>query len=239
MTTQLGWTFDPDKPVYQKRDNYRSRRSLRDGWLCQAILWARSILCPWCNGLIPLSPHWRLDDRQALGIHLLPNPGLKIVGFEVAPSSGASAGTVKKGIATCPLCGGTTPKGYPAQEARAERMGHLEYCQVWRQYWLEYRRAGKRPIQRRNPHTYLAPAGHEFFAIIERQRALNLKGLPLELEKDPSLLTLGLYGGTPSEFAPGLAYQFGGDDGYREWLAATENGWETEGEETPPRIYCP
>ena len=35
----------------------------------QAALWARTVKCPACNGVIPLSPNWRLDNKGT-GIHL-------------------------------------------------------------------------------------------------------------------------------------------------------------------------
>ena len=41
----------------------------RDVW---AYLWARTVQCQACNGMIPLSPNWRLDD-QGTGIKLEPD----------------------------------------------------------------------------------------------------------------------------------------------------------------------
>jgi len=31
--------------------------------VCDGYLWARTITCPYCNGLVPLSPNWKLDSK--------------------------------------------------------------------------------------------------------------------------------------------------------------------------------
>lgn len=72
---QLGWTFDPDNPVYEvyaksEKKNYNWRG-------VQAYLWSRTILCPDCTGLIPLSPIWRLSQKPGFSIcsHQTKNAG--------------------------------------------------------------------------------------------------------------------------------------------------------------------
>ncbi len=103
----------------------------------QTYLWSRTISCPDCGSLIPLSPNWRLD-AHGKGIRLLPDPGQGSCRFEIVNSAREhSPGTVARGKATCPYpqCGATTPAGYLANEAKAGRMGHQLYCVVIKNQW--------------------------------------------------------------------------------------------------------
>ena len=43
------------------------------GHASDAYLWARTITCPYCDGLIPLSPNWRLAP-DGTGVRLHPDP---------------------------------------------------------------------------------------------------------------------------------------------------------------------
>ena len=102
-----------------------------------SYLWSRTISCPDCGSLIPLSPNWRLD-AHGKGIRLLPDPGQGSCRFEIVNSAREhSPGTVARGKATCPYpqCGATTPAGYLANEAKAGRMGHQLYCVVIKNQW--------------------------------------------------------------------------------------------------------
>jgi adenine-specific DNA methylase len=68
------------------------------------FIWARTITCLYCDGLIPLSPNWRLAP-DGTGVKLHPNPTTKRCTFEIVSSvKQQSEGTVKGGDATCPYC---------------------------------------------------------------------------------------------------------------------------------------
>lgn len=74
-------------------------------------LWARTIRCPYCEGLIPLSPNWRLAP-DGTGVRLLPRTekeaAKRTCDFEIVHKLGdQSPGTVADGDATCPFfdCG--------------------------------------------------------------------------------------------------------------------------------------
>ena len=68
-------------------------------------LWARTITCPYCDGLIPLSPNWRLAPNGT-GVRLRPDPARKRCDFEiVATLKEHSEGTVTGGDAKCPVPG--------------------------------------------------------------------------------------------------------------------------------------
>ena len=200
--TQMGWTFDPANPVFQKREE-RPRRPRTQGRMVQAYLWSRTILCRACLGLIPLSPQWNVSRNQ--GLRLVPEPDWGIVRFELVGANSISRGSIKKGIATCPLCGATTPKGYPADEAQAGRMGHIEYCRVYRGRLFPIFHRDGRQTQGRDPIEYEVPGNVLWESVQERARVLKSAGLAGAAAKlDPLLLDLGLFGGTESHFAPGV-----------------------------------
>ena len=66
-------------------------------------LWARTITCPYCNGVVPLSPNWRLAPDETgvrLKPHLASGPGTegRICSFEIVKSAKKqSNGTVARG----------------------------------------------------------------------------------------------------------------------------------------------
>jgi putative DNA methylase len=68
-------------------------------------LWARTVVCPYCDGLIPLSPNWRMAP-DGTGVRLLPNTrtGQRRCEFEiVSRAKDQSNGTVTGGDAHCPF----------------------------------------------------------------------------------------------------------------------------------------
>jgi len=90
---RLTWAF-PAEPAHDCRP---------DGYL-----WARTITCPYCDGLIPLSPNWRLAP-DGTGVRLKPRVGQgpntegRVCDFEiVSRAAQQSKGTVKGGDAECP-----------------------------------------------------------------------------------------------------------------------------------------
>jgi len=87
-----------------------------DGSTPIAYLWARTITCegPGCGCEVPLIRSLWLAKKgtRSIGLRLIPNPAEKRVDFEIihdAKPSDVKEGTVKRGSATCPCCGYTTP----------------------------------------------------------------------------------------------------------------------------------
>ena len=71
-------------------------------------LWARSITCPYCDGLVPLSPNWRLAPG-GIGVRLRPDlrngPSTegRICSFEIVESAREqSSATIARGDGICP-----------------------------------------------------------------------------------------------------------------------------------------
>ena len=151
--------------------NHEAVRAQRYVW---AYLWARTVKCPACNGVIPLSPNWRLDNKGT-GIRLETvghQCQFRIVhdrkacpdcrrGDAKKPCNTAtlhadgetSVGTISRAVAVCPLpnCGTTTHKGYLAKEAQAGRMGHQLYAVIYRDSWTEKTESGR---EKKRPTTF-------------------------------------------------------------------------------------
>jgi putative DNA methylase len=104
-------------------------------------LYARTVRCPYCDGLIPLSPNWRLSS-DGMGVRLLPEkaagpltPG-RICRFEVVNKVGEhSEATVNDGDASCPYpdCGRVVGGDEVKRQAQAGGMGEQLYVIAYKQ----------------------------------------------------------------------------------------------------------
>lgn len=140
------------------------------------FLWARTIRCPYCGGLVPLSPNWRLDGKGT-GVRLLPdiqNSRDRHVGFEIVHSAKEqSEGTVKGGDARCPFpdCGRVIDGEVIKRQAQAGEMGEQLYAVVYRERVVVGRtKAGKDRI--RVVRGYRAPRPEDDVSVLVR-RALE------------------------------------------------------------------
>ena len=123
----------------QKGENVRAKR------YAQTYLFARTLICPSCEGTIPLSPNWRLDSKGT-GIKLITDSTSGTCSFEIVTrASDQSPGTVSRAKATCPYpnCGATTPAGYISQEAQGGKLGHQLYCVIYRDTWQTTTKSGR------------------------------------------------------------------------------------------------
>ncbi len=131
--------YPPEPQKYEQNSEFPGQKKLtvRLHKYAQTYLWSRTVNCPDCGNLIPLSPNWRLDGGGQ-GLRLRPDPARGVCDFEVVSTAGEqSRSTVARGVAACPYpgCGATTAKGYLAQEAGAGRMGHQLYCVILKNQW--------------------------------------------------------------------------------------------------------
>jgi putative DNA methylase len=117
-----------------------------------AYIWARTIRCPHCEGLVPLSPNWRLAP-DGTGVRLLPEKGkgpgdkTRHLRFEIVSTAKEhSTGTVSGGDATCPFddCGRLISGDHIKAEAQAGRMGEQIYTVVFKKMVITgHTKAGK------------------------------------------------------------------------------------------------
>ena len=105
------------------------------------FIWARTITCPYCDGMVPLSPNWRLSPGGT-GVRLRPRlgdgPGSegRVCGFEIVGSAAEqSPGTVSRGDGTCPYsdCGRVIDGDAVKTQARDRRMGEQLYAVVYKE----------------------------------------------------------------------------------------------------------
>ena len=128
----------PDEPEYDTRP---------DGYL-----YARTITCPYCAGLVPLSPNWRLAPGGK-GVRLVPElgdgPGARgrVCGFEIVErAEEQSVGTVARGDGLCPYsdCERHIDGDHIKAEAQAGRMGEQLYAVVFKKRVFVETKSGRR-----------------------------------------------------------------------------------------------
>ena len=105
-----------------------------DGATPIAYLWARTIRCEGgCGAEVPLMRSLWLAKKanRSFALKIVPKPKAKRIDFEIIPAATANdvgEGTVKRGSATCPCCGYTTPndrvreRNWPPQREVQQRL---------------------------------------------------------------------------------------------------------------------
>lgn len=98
-----------------------------------AYLWARTIRCegPGCGAEVPLMrSSWLVKkDSRSVALKMIPNKQKKRVEFEIienATAKNVAEGTVRRGSATCPICGYTTPANSLKQQFRKRKGGTID-----------------------------------------------------------------------------------------------------------------
>ena len=123
-----------------------------DGVQVVGYLWAHTVRCPYCNGVVPLSPNWRLAPGGK-GVRLRPRLGDgpssagRVCEFEVVESvAEQSAGTVSRGLGDCPYpdCGRVIGGDEIKQQARDGEMGHQLYAIAYKKRVPRILKSGRR-----------------------------------------------------------------------------------------------
>ena len=115
-------------------------------------LWARTVRCPYCFGLVPLSPNWRLAS-DGTGVRMKPHlgdgPGSpeRICSFEIVESvKEQSPSTVARGTGTCPYpdCGHVIDGNEIKSQAQDGEMGEQLFAVAYKRRVEKYLKSGKR-----------------------------------------------------------------------------------------------
>ncbi|PSB37934.1 DUF1156 domain-containing protein [Aphanothece minutissima] len=128
-------------------------------------LWSRTISCPYCQGLVPLSPNWKLAP-DGTGVKVIPQLGegpgdaTRRCSFEIVSSSKEqSEGTMRGGDATCPYadCARVIDGDQVKAQAQSIGLGEQLFAVVFkRRQPTEYTKTG-RPKKDKWVRGYRAP----------------------------------------------------------------------------------
>lgn len=149
-------------------------------------LWARTVVCPHCEGLVPLSPTWRLT-RGGEGVRLRPNTSTRRCEFEiVTKASKQSAATVARGDGLCPFpdCGRPIAGDHIKIEAQAGRMAEQLFAVVYKRQVFKLTKSGRQ--REAWEQGYRAPTAEDDLSELVAQRLAQMMPLWEAMDDVPS-----------------------------------------------------
>ncbi len=156
LAIAVEWRKRMEERLHKFFPQYRAPKELD-----LTYLWARTIRCPYCEGLMPLSPNWRLAP-DGTGVRLQPccdkDPAKRRCTFEIVHKlTDQSGGTVADGDGTCPFadCGRIIDGEEVKRQAQAGLMGDQLYAIVFKKRVEAKSKSGK--VREKWQHDYRAP----------------------------------------------------------------------------------
>ena len=152
LKSQFGELFGRFIPMREERIAPYFPSEFEPEAISTNYLWARTVTCLYCEGLIPLSPNWRLAPGGT-GVRLKPSVGSgpgshgRVCSFEIVRLAGEqSPGTVSHGDGTCPYtdCGRVMDSDEIKRQARAGQMGQQLFAVVYKNRVERILKSGKR-----------------------------------------------------------------------------------------------
>lgn len=140
-----------------------------EGTLVLGYIYARTIRCPYCDGLIPLSPNWRLSS-DGTGVRLVPTIAAgplssgRICRFEIVErEEDHASATVNDGDANCPYpdCGRVVDGEEVKRQAQAGKMGEQLYAIAFKSRIASRTKSGKPSKAEKWSYGFRTPSDEE------------------------------------------------------------------------------
>lgn len=135
----------PDEGEKQESPKAQEAPKIKEAY---AYLYARTIQCPYCGGITPLSPVWSLNKEK--GIKVKPNTKTLRCDYVIVDKKDEQRPTIARGDALCvfPECGRVIKGDEIKRQAQSGAMGEEMYAVVYRERMETRKKDGSRGKER-------------------------------------------------------------------------------------------